>query len=519
MIYTNGTILTLDEKQQVEAILVQDGRITCSGSLAECQSAADDEIYDLQGKVLMPAFIDAHSHLCALSSTMGLVDLSSARSHQDIVDMLARYIETNEIPKGEWVSGFGYDHNFLKEKEHPHADLLDQFDNPILIAHVSGHMGVCNTLGLKALGIDENTADPEGGKIGRDDKGCTGYLEETAFTTTTSKMPPKNMEQRVKELKMAQQLYLSYGITTVQDGYTTAADFELLKEASDHGELKCDVVSYVDLKSNAFLIDEYPAYVKQYRNKLKIGGYKIFLDGSPQGRTAWMKQPYVGEEEYRGYPIYTDEQVEAFMKKAVEDKMQILTHCNGDAAAQQLIDAYEKALAGNDVDLRAVMVHAQLVDEEELKKMGCLKMIASFFVAHTYYWGDIHIQNFGYDKAKDISPVKWAIEHGVDYTFHQDTPVIPPNMFETVWCAVKRMTKNGVALDQAQCVDVKEALKGVCQNAAYQYFEEKTKGSLSVGKLADMIVVSDNPLTCDVDSIKDIQVLKTFKEGNIVYQR
>ena len=232
-----------------------------------------------------------------------------------------------------------------------------------------------------------------------------------------------------------------------------------------------------------------------------------------------MKQPYVGEEEYRGYPIYTDEQVEAFMKKAVEDKMQILTHCNGDAAAQQLIDAYEKALAGNDVDLRAVMVHAQLVDEEELKKMGCLKMIASFFVAHTYYWGDIHVQNFGYDKAKDISPVKWAIENGVDYTFHQDTPVIPPNMFETVWCAVKRMTKNGVALDQAQCVDVKEALKGVCQNAAYQYFEEKTKGSLSVGKLADMIVVSDNPLTCDVDSIKDIQVLKTFKEGNIVYQR
>ena len=136
---------------------------------------------------------------------MGLVDLSSARSHQDIVDMLARYIETNEIPKGEWVSGFGYDHNFLKEKEHPHAELLDQFDNPILIAHVSGHMGVCNTLGLKALGIDENTADPKGGKIGRDDKGCTGYLEETAFTTTTSKMPPKNMEQRVKELKMAQQ--------------------------------------------------------------------------------------------------------------------------------------------------------------------------------------------------------------------------------------------------------------------------------------------------------------------------
>ncbi|MGO0862293.1 amidohydrolase family protein, partial [Clostridioides difficile] len=192
-------------------------------------------------------------------------------------------------------------------------------------------------------------------------------------------------------------------------------------------------------------------FVKKYVNRFKIGGYKIFLDGSPQGKTAWLTKPYENSEDgYCGYPIYKDEEVEKFINISVEEKMQLLTHCNGDAAADQLINSFEKVIKEKNIkdDMRPVMIHAQTVREDQVDEMKKINMIPSYFVAHTYYWGDIHIKNLGESRAFKISPLKTTIEKGLIYTLHQDTPVIAPNMLETIWCAVNRITKKGVLIGE-----------------------------------------------------------------------
>ena len=183
-----------------------------------------------------------------------------------------------------------------------------------------------------------------------------------------------------------------------------------------------------------------------------------------------------------------------------------------------MIDAYEAAAKETDKSgIRPVMIHAQMLRKDQLPMLAKLGIIASFFVAHTYYWGDIHLQNFGKERADYISPAHSALENGVLYTFHQDTPVLLPDMLDTVQRAVERRTKNGVQLAQSECVSVYDALKAVTINAAEQYFEESQKGSIAVGKLADFVILEEDPLTVAKDHIKDIKILETIKQGKTLY--
>ncbi len=524
-IYSGGTILTMEEPLYAEAVLVEDGVIRAVGEKSVLRQGCppETEEMDLQGAVLLPAFIDPHSHITALAQTLGSVDLTGAKSFAEIVQKLQAFIQKTKPAPGQWVTAFGYDNNFLAEKRHPDRQLLDQIKYPVIVTHASGHMGAANSLGLKEMGVCAETPDPEGGVVGREADGRTpnGYLEETAFSSFTAKIPQPSQEQLLRQMELAQDIYLQNGITTVQDGLTVPVRWEMLKGLAEQNRLKADVVAYPDLKDNRALAAENLPYCKQYCNRLKIGGYKIFLDGSPQGRTAWMTQPYEnGEAGYKGYPIYQDAQVESFMREALRDDMQLLVHCNGDAAAQQMIDAYEKVLAESRTEqqIRPVMIHAQLVRQDQLEKMAKLRMIASFFVAHTWYWGDVHLQNFGEARAIRISPARSAIESGVIYTFHQDTPVIQPNMLETIWCAVNRISKNGMVMGEEERVTPLEALRAVTTNAAYQYFEEDEKGSIRAGKRADFVILDRDPLQVNPMDIKDISVLATIKDGRAVYE-
>ncbi|MEG1932556.1 MAG: amidohydrolase, partial [Pygmaiobacter sp.] len=385
--------------------------------------------------------------------------------------------------------------------------------------HASGHMGVCNSAALAALDISAASPDPEGGKIGRMPGSCepSGYLEETAFTMIGSKIPQPTTEQLLGQLERAQDIYLSYGIATAQDGLTRTQEWALLRAAAEQKKLKLDIVSYIDLNLCKELAQDNP-YFKTYRDHLKLGGYKIFLDGSPQGRTAWITEDYLGQAGDHGYPIYDTTRVKDFMVQALTEDTQILVHCNGDAAAQQLLDAYRDAMAKTGKSgIRPVMIHAQLLRRDQLALLPPLGMIASFFVAHTRYWGDVHLENLGKERADYISPVQSAIQHGVRYTFHQDTPVLPPDMLDTVQCAVERKTKGGQLLAQSECVSVYDALKAVTINAAYQYFEEYTKGSIAVGKVADFVILDQDPLHTPLESLRNIRVLNTIKHGVVVY--
>ena len=527
-IYHHGRILTMyDLVLYVEALLVENGRIRYAGSEAGVRAlcAPDAQWIDLRGRTLMPAFIDAHSHYTSVAQTFGLASLDGACSFDEIVTRLQRFCQERSVAPGAWLVGFGYDHNALEEKSHPDKALLDRVfpDHPVLLSHASGHMGVMNSLALQQCGIDAHTPDPNGGRIGRlpGSNEPNGYLEENAFIQNSTKMPAPSKEALKKQLRDAQALYAKHGITTLQDGLVKPASYALLQMMAECQGLYLDVVGYVDLNQSKSILESHPIYENQYVNHFKLGGYKIFLDGSPQGRTAWLTQPYENAEDgYCGYPIYTDEQVERFIETTLTENQQLLAHCNGDAAADQYIRCFQRTLRRHPSlsPHRPVMIHAQTVRPDQVAQMAALSMIPSYFVAHVYHWGDIHIQNLGMERASRISPARTTVHAGIPYTFHQDSPVIAPDMLQTVWCAVNRITKDGVQLGQAECISVLEALKGVTTYAAYQYFEEDDKGTLTVGKRADMVLLDRDPLQVKASELRNIQVLATYKDGALVYQ-
>ena len=524
-LYTNGTILTMESPSVAEAVLTVDGRIRQVGTLDDVRrdAPADTKEVDLEHGVLLPAFIDPHSHITAYAQTLSLVQLEGAAGFDEILERIRAFREEKRIKAGDWIIGFGYDHTALKEQAHPSRCILDRAapDNPVVITHASGHMGVLNTAALQALGITADTADPEGGVIGREEDGTpSGYLEEVAFTSYTARMPQPTLEQLGRQLDAAQRVYLSHGITTIQDGRTQRSEWAMLSSMAQAGRLTADVVVYPDMQESRDLLEEYPDYANGYRQRLRIGGYKIFLDGSPQGRTAWMTQPYHnGEEGYRGYPIHSDDAVEVFVRDVLAENQQLLAHCNGDAAADQFIAAFERVLGGlRPVKIRPVMIHAQLLRRDQMAAMHMLGMIPSFFPAHIYHWGDVHVRNFGLARASAISPAASALAAGLPFTFHQDTPVLPPDMLAAVGCAVTRTTRAGRVLGAEERITPHEALRAVTINAAYQYFEEDRKGSIREGKLADFVLLDQNPLTVDPEAIRDIRVRRTVKEGTTVYE-
>ena len=526
--FINGTILTMDEScPKAEAVLTEKGKIVKCGTQEEILSCKKEDtvLVDLQGKTMLPGFIDGHSHFSGLASALSQCDLSKAGNFQDIVTAMKAFIQKRNIPKGQWVVGTNYDHNFLQEKCHPNKNVLDEIskEHPIVVVHASSHMGVCNSLALAVQGLTEETKDPEGGRYGRIEgsRELNGYLEENAFVACRNKMPMPGMEEMMKNFRKAQEIYASYGITTIQEGMVTEQLFGLLEYAGNRQELYLDLVGYLDLEHCKTLLVQHPE-LEEYNHHFRIGGYKVFLDGSPQGRTAWMKEAYEeAEDGYCGYPIHSDEKLEAMVLEALKDGQQLLAHCNGDAAAEQYVRVFEKVLEEHPEypTNRPVMIHAQLVQEEQLKRMKKLSMMPSFFVAHVYYWGDIHIQNFGMTRAKRISPAGTAMKLQLPFTFHQDSPVLMPNVFETIWCAANRKTKAGVQLEEQEKISVYDGLKAMTVHGAYQYGEENSKGRIKEGYLADLIILDRNPLEIPVEEVKDIQVLETIKEGKIIYQR
>lgn len=533
--YYNGSIITmsgLDQKGMgPEAVLVSSGVIKKVGTVQSvreiCKKFEEDvEWVDLKGKCLMPAFIDAHSHIVMNGQMALFADLSACESFEDIVDVLKEYKAEHSVTDSGVIVGWGYDHNFLVEKKHPVKEILDKvsIDIPVIVLHISGHLLCVNSRALQLAQITEDTQNPEGGAIGRKENSSepNGYLEESALAFVQSIIQDRLAPDIRSVMEGMQDSYIQNGITTVQDGASTEDNINLLKKMAASGDLKIDVVAYpLIANQGADIIAKNKNLDGQYENHLKIGGYKIILDGSPQGRSAWLSEPYEGiDKAYCGYPCYTDEAVKQYIMRAVEEKKQILAHCNGDAASEQFINAYEECMGSSPKysNLRPVMIHCQTVRNDQLDRMAELQMIASIFIGHVWFWGDVHLVNLGERRARRISPVKDAIDRGVVVNFHQDTPVTKPDMMHSVWCAVARVSRDGKVIGPEQRIHVYDALKAVTINAAYEYFEEDTKGSIEEGKRADIVILSESPLEVETDRIKDIQVVETIKDGETIYR-
>ena len=532
-IFTNGDILTMNKEQPIaEAIAIRDGKIIAVGDLDTVTSMAgkDARIRDITGQTLLPGLIDAHGHFGTGSVAAGFADLNPPpagpiHNFADIAQSLKNWHTDN--PKAPLVIGWGYDDSLLAEKRHPTRADLDKIfkDIPILLVHKSVHLAVCNTPCLKAAGINADTPDPAGGVIRRlpNSREPNGVLEERAMQPALALIPKPSLRQFAKAVKAHQNYYASYGITTAQEGAASPKLIKGLKTLATLRQLKIDIVAYPRISAP----DEFNtglAFSHSYKRHFRIGGIKLVLDGSPQGKTAWLTQPYYvvpdgAKKDYKGYPALKTKDVNAIILKAFDNDIQVLAHANGDAAAEQMIGAIALAnRSENHTDQRPVMIHAQTVRTDQTDKMKAENIIPSYFVSHTFYWGDWHESSvLGPQRAARISPLKTTLDMDVPFTLHNDAPIVPPDMMLLVWSAVTRTTRSGKTLGPEERITPRQALRAITIDAAYQYFEDDKKGSLEVGKLADITILSANPTKIPAHEIKDIQILETIKQGKTVF--
>ena len=520
-LYYGGNILTMDNTLYADAILVDGGKIVSLGSRESLRKEAKDcEEINLNGATLMPGFIDPHSHFFQMATSLLQVSLDGVTEIPQMRERVQNFIKDNHIAPGQWVNGKNYDNNIMPGYKNPTIEELDTFapQNPMVICFKSGHMGLFNSAALKELGITPDTPSGEGGRIEVVDGKLTGYIEENTFIAYLKKIPMPSAGQLKQAFISAQQKYASYGITTVQDGMVVSQMFPMYEMLLNQDLLQLDVRLYSSTED----YEKTNAMLKKYPNnkRLRSSGMKIFLDGSPQGRTAWTRKPYAGEEEYCAYGTMTDQAVKEAFQLAAQENTQLLAHCNGDGAAAQFLRCLQKAEETYPIleSLHPVIIHGQLMGTDQIPLAKKLGAYISFFVAHVYHWGDVHIRNFGMERASKISPAATAMQAGINVTFHQDAPVIEPDMMETVWCAVNRVTKDGVKLAESERVTTLDALRAITVNGAVQYGEDRERGKLAPGLVADFAILDRNPLETAPEELRSIKVLATIKEGKYIYR-
>jgi predicted amidohydrolase YtcJ len=538
-IYFGGDIITMegDSAKYAEAVAVKNGKIVFVGKKADAEKLKGDstKMNDLKGKTLLPGFLDAHSHyinslLVANQCKLYAPPSGPGKDVESIVTALKSFAEERKIPKGEMITGYGYDENVMPDGKLLNRDDLDKAfpDNPIRIDHVSMHGCVLNSLAMKFYGISAETKTPPGGVIVR--KPGTnepyGLIMETAFLPIFEKTEQMTKEQEIEWTKAGQMLYAESGITTAQEGATHLSQMETIKRASDAGVNIIDVVAYPFITDVDKILVEFPKtewgkYIKGF----KVGGVKITIDGSPQGKTAFFSKPYItggpgGEKDWHGELTFPQDMVNQMVKKVYEMNVPLNLHCNGDASIDAFLTAYEYARAGDySRPWNVTTIHSQFMRKDQMEKFVKYNVRPSFYTLHTYYFYEAHLNNRGLEEAQYISPMRDAIDIGMKPTNHTDFVVAPLDQMMMLWSAVNRISRAGAVVGSDQRITPYEGLQAMTINVAKQYDESDSKGSLKEGKLADLVILDQNPLKVDVMKINDIKVVETVKEGKSIYKK
>jgi len=538
-IYFGGDIVTVnDNLPTAEAVAVRDGKILAVGARAEVEKAhkgAATKSIDLAGRTLTPSFIDAHSHyinslLVANQCKLYAPPAGPGKDVESIVAELKKFAADRRIAKGDMIMGYGYDDTVMPNGRLLNRDDLDAAfpDNPVRVDHVSMHGAVMNSLALKKYGLSAATKTPPGGVIVR--KAGTqepyGLIMETAFLPVVEKAETMTPVQEIEWTKAGQMLYAEAGVTTAHEGASHLAQVQTMKRATAAGANIIDVVAYPFITDVDNVLKEIPLSAwGAYDKHFKIGGVKITMDGSPQGRTAAFTTPYLnggpgGEKDWKGELTFPQDVVNQMVKRVYGMGVPLILHCNGDASIDGFLKAYEFARAGDFTKpWNVTTIHTQFLRKDQIPKFVQYKVRPSFYTLHTYYFAEAHIANRGKDQAAYISPMRDAIDAGLRPTNHTDFVVAPLDQMFMLWSAVNRVSRAGAVIGDDQRVTPLEGLKAMTIWAAEQYGEQDSKGSLEAGKLADLVILDKNPLKVDKMAIKDVKVLETIKEGKTVYKR
>lgn len=509
-----------------DALGVRDGRIVAVGT-KEAVSASLRPGFaqtDLRGRTVLPGFYAAHDHFPdAGLDELYQVDLNSPpigtiRNMDELVAALRR--KADATPPGEWVVGWGYDDTLLAEVRHPTRADLDRVStrHPVWIVHVSGHLAVANSRALEIAGVTKDTQQPRGGRIRLDAQtGEPNGVFEEAGSLVGIHIPGYTPEQRQAGIVKAQSSYLASGVTTTVIAGASPETLHDLDDAVASGALRLRISALLAARTA-----DRPPDLRAPPERIHLTGVKLRQDGSLQGYTGYLSAPYFkqpeGQDDYRGYPARPREELIRMVTEFHRKGLRVAIHGNGDAAIDDILEAFAAAQKADPrPDMRHRIEHCQTAREDQLARMAQLGVSPSFFVGHVYYWGDRHRDIFlGPERAARISPLASALRHHLRFTVHNDTPVTPVNPLLLVWAAVNRVTSSGHVLGKAEAISVLDALRSVTSEAAWQNFEEKDRGSLEPGKLADFILLERNPLTVPPTEIRDVKVVETFIGGESV---
>lgn len=538
VIFSGGTVLTMDQANSVaDAVATRNDEIVGVGPFDEIKalSGPQTRFVDLGGKTLLPGLIDPHTHLSRFfgDEVLRSVDLrcpplGQVTSPDVMVERL--HAASGNVPARDWIIGARYDEKAFPGQYQPTRHDLDRAStsHPIIATHRSGHTAVANSVALELAGIGRDTPDPVGGHYGRDPE--TGEPNGVLFSlpavnSVMDLLPPETMEERLEALAAAQQDCLIAGVTSTHDARVSREAIRMFQIALAEGRLPVRTNMMLDPEA-AFDEAGTSTFRTGFGNEqLKVGPIKIFIDGSVPGMTGWMSKPYHtpfhGDACHCGQATMPIEDFETTILRAHTQGFQVAIHAGGDRAIDACITAIGKAQKAEPrSDARHRIEHCHYPRPDQLDAMAELGISPSFFVAHTYYWGERYLDYIlGPDRAGRISPLRSARERGIRFSLHSDSPHVPVDPIRDVFSAVNRVSHGGRVLGPEERITVGEALRAVTIDAAWQGFDEDRRGSVESGKLADFTILDQNPMKMDPAALRSIRVEEVVIGGDTAYRR
>jgi predicted amidohydrolase YtcJ len=541
LLLVNGKIVTVDaEKREAQALSVRDGRIVSVGTTEEIEAFRGEETttIDLQGRLVIPGIVEAHGHFASLGSALLNVDLNAVRTWADAVERVAA--AAAEAEPGEWILGRGWHQEKWEERPSPnvegypiHESLSEATpDNPVLLRHASGHASIVNEAAMRASGIHESTPDPPGGKILRDMQGHpTGVLRETAqalaqlaYAQAQERLTEQEREARARrEMQMANAECLANGVTSFQDAGSSFETVDRMLRMYEADEL--DVRLWVMLRETNGRLR---ARMDRYRilggadEHLTVRAIKRSIDGALGSHGAWLLEPYSDQPTSTGHKTTDLDSLADAAQLALEKGFQVCVHAIGDRANRETLDLFERTFERNpgNSDLRWRVEHAQHLSRDDIPRFAALGVIPSMQGVHCTSDGPWVPLRLGDARAAEGAYVwRKLIESGALICNGTDVPVEKIDPIANFYATVTRRSPNGEVFYAEQRMTRMEALESCTLGAAYAAFEEEIKGSLSVGKLADIVVLSHDMLTIPEAEILDTRVDFTIIGGEVEYVR
>lgn len=555
VLLVNARILTMDQQGSVaEALLMRGQYIRAVGSREVLSQDLPffTKTVDMNGQSLLPGFVDAHSHFPSSGLTDAGLDLTpppvgGVGTMTQLLDAVAGAIAT--YPDGQWVVGLNYDNASLAEQRHPSREELDAIApaHPVYLWHRSGHMGVANTIALNELGYHDmdpeatdrplklsKTAPPDRDRQGQ----LTGLLQGSAGPRLGFLLKQLPYRKLFNSVLSARDQYLQEGVTTVQNGFADFGSMQMLRWVQRLGivpqrivvwpshDKMADRIKLPTQQNSTATPSQILADAIAWRGqsqRFSISAIKLVADGSPQGRTAWLTEPYVYDKDlpigFRGFPHMPEGEFKSLVMRYHSAGLQLAMHGNGDAAIDLIISSLTAAqLASPEFTTRHMVVHAQTIRQDQLEALAQLGASVTFFPTHTYYWGDWHRDRvLGEERANRISPLAEADIAQVPYSLHSDAPVTPVSPMGILWSATSRITLQGDTLGPSLIISRDRALRAMTIDAAWQNYLEQDRGSLEVGKFADIIALSGDPLS--EPDVRTLQVQRVWIGGRDVFKR